>query len=446
MPRTGTSKTIKPTRVRAASADRVGQEAQRFESLVPELSTAMARAPAHAVDREIETWLGKICKALDLDRSAIYEREVPGDRIRTTHTWLRANFPPFPRNYDPEKLVKTAADWVMAGNRLTFARPSDIPSELEDLRRAVKRYGPAASAVIPMWAGDRVIGAASFGQFRPSGEWAPELLDRLTFTVRLFGSAIERKQAEAMLHAAAAEVRLASRRNMMSELVGSLAHELNQPLTAILSNLGGVSRLLSQGNSEPATILSAVNDAIEDTKRAGEIVRRVRAMFKDHGRRETINVGTLIDEAVKLIAVEAAFRRVTVRTEVSPAAQRVVGDAIHLQQCVVNLLLNAFDAIAETKAGPREVAIRVAPEKARWVSIKVSDTGAGIDPSVANRLFEPFVTTKSQGMGLGLLVTRSIVESHGGKIWVAPNPPRGTTFAFALPRAQKDRASASKRA
>jgi signal transduction histidine kinase len=446
MPQTGSGKTIKPTRARAASAARAEPETVRFQSLVPELATAMARAPAHSVDREIETWLGRICKALDLDRSAIYERDTPADRVHTTHTWVRANIPPFPRNYDPEELVKSTTDWVMAGNRLTFSHPGDIPPELEDLRRAVKRYGPAASAVIPMWAGERVIGAASFGRFRSPREWSPELLDRLTFTVRLFGSAIERKQSEAMLHTANAEIRLASRRNMMSELVGSLAHELNQPLTAIMSNLGGLKRLLLQGNSDPAAISSAADDAIEDTKRAAEIVRRVRAMFKNHDRKETIDIRTLIAEVVKLIASEAAFRRVTVRTEVSPAAQRVVGDAIHLQQCVVNLLLNAFDAIAEAKDGPREVAIRVAPEKTRWVGIKVSDTGAGIDPSVANRLFEPFVTTKSNGMGLGLLVTRSIVENHGGKIWAAPNPTRGTTFAFTLPLAQKDRASASKRA
>ena len=121
---------------------------------------------------EIESWLGKICQALDLDRSAVYERDAPGEPVRTTHTWRRANFPPFPRNYDPGKLIQKTTNWVMAGNQLTFSRPSNIPAELEDARRFVERYGPKASAVIPMWAGGKVIGAASFGKFRSSSGMA----------------------------------------------------------------------------------------------------------------------------------------------------------------------------------------------------------------------------------------------------------------------------------
>jgi hypothetical protein len=146
---------------------------------VGELSAAMARVPADAVDHEIEIWLGKICEALDLDRSAIYERDAPNDPVRTTHTWLRPNFPPFPRRYDPEKMLETTARWVMSGKSVTFSRPSDIPAELADARRFVERYGPKASAVIPMLAGDRVIGAASFGKFRSARQWSPELLDHL---------------------------------------------------------------------------------------------------------------------------------------------------------------------------------------------------------------------------------------------------------------------------
>jgi signal transduction histidine kinase len=446
MQRRATSATIEPKRDRGPRVGRERRELVRFESLVSELSAAMARVSADAVDREIETWLGRICQALDLDRSGIYESDAPDEPVRATHTWHRANFPPFPRDYEPEKFLDVTCDWVMRGNPITFSRPSEIPRELADARRFVERFGPKASAVIPMWAGARVIGAASFGKFRSARTWSKELLDHLALAVRLFGSAIERKQSEIAIRAVRTELRVASRRNVMSELVASLSHEVNQPLGAILSNLGGLARLLSQGNPQPAMALEAVNSAIEDTKRSAEIVRRIRFMFKKHTEHKTaIDIRALVGEVVKLTAGEAAIRSVFVQVQASPSVRRVTGDGIQLQQCMLNLIMNAFDAI-EAKSDRRDVTIKVAPEKTGWVAVSVSDSGAGIDPTIATRLFEPFVTTKSEGMGLGLLVTRSIVESHGGRIWATPNPDRGATFTFTLPVAERKRASASRRA
>jgi signal transduction histidine kinase len=446
MQRRATSTTIEPKRGGTARVGRERREVERFESLVGELSAAMARVAADDVDREIELWLGKICRTLDLDRSAVYERDAPDKPVRATHTWVRPNFPAFPRNYDPETQIQRSTELVMSGKMLVFARPSDIPIENQDTRRFVEKYGPKASAAIPMWAGGRVIGAASFGKFRSAREWAPELLDHLALAVRLFGSAIERKQSVIAIRAVRNELRVASRRNVMSELVASLSHEINQPLGAILSNLGGVARLLAQGNPQPALALEAVNSAIEDTKRTGEIVRRIRSMFKQHVEaKSALGIGALIGEVVKLTAGEAAVRKIAVQVEVSPPGQRVIGDSIQLQQCVLNLVMNAFDAIADANSDRRGVTVKVAPEKAGWVGVSVCDSGGGIDPVVANRLFEPFVTTKADGMGLGLLVTRSIVESHGGRIWATPNPDQGTTFTFTLPVADRKRAGASRR-
>jgi signal transduction histidine kinase len=446
MQQRSTNATVEPKRGRSARVSRDRHEIARFESLVGELSAAMARVPADEVDREIELWLGKICQALDLDRSAVYERDAPDQPVRATHTWVRPNFPPFPRNYDPEKLLQRSTELVMSGKMLVFAHPSEIPAENQDARRMVAKYGPKASAAIPMWAGGRVIGAASFGKFRSAREWPSELIDHLALAVRLFGSAIERKQSEIAIREVRTELRVASRRNVMSELVASLSHEINQPLGAILSNLGGVARLLIQGNPEPAMALEAVNSAIEDTKRTAEIVRRIRSMFKNQVEHKApIGIRGLIGEVVKLTAGEASVRKIAVQIEVSPPGQRVIGDSIQLQQCILNLVMNAFDAITEARSPRRDVAIKVASEKIGWVGVSVCDSGGGIDPAVAKRLFEPFVTTKADGMGLGLLVTRSIVENHGGRIWASPNPDQGTTFTFTLPVAEKKRASASRR-
>ena len=378
MQRRATSATIEPKRNRTARVGRERREVERFESLVGELSAAMARVPADEVDREIEPWLGKICQALDLDRSAVYERDSPDQPVRATHTWVRPNFPPFPRNYDPEKLIQRSTQLVMSGKMLVFARPSDIPAENQDTRRFVEKYGPKASAAIPMWAGGRVIGAASFGKFRSPRKWPPELLDHLALAVRLFGSAIERKQSEIAIRAVRTELRVASRRNVMSELVASLSHEINQPLGAILSNLGGVARLLTQGNPEPAMALEAVNSAIEDTKRTAEIVRRIRSMFKNQvEHKAAIGIGGLIGEVVKLTAGEASVRKIAVQVEVSPPGQRVIGDSIQLQQCVLNLVMNAFDAITEARSARRDVVIKVAPEKIGWAGVSICDSGGG---------------------------------------------------------------------
>jgi signal transduction histidine kinase len=439
------AKPTPPIPARSLRATRPRRELERFESLVDELSAAMTRTPADGVDGEIETWLGKICLALGLDRSGIYERDSPHDPVRTTHTWKRPNIPSFPRGFEPEKHLKTTTDWVLAGNRIVFSSPIEIPAALADGRRFVERYGPKASAIIPIWAGNRVIGGVSFGKFRAGRAWPPKLLEQLTLAVRLFGSAIERKQAEVERRATRAQLRIASRRNMMSELVGSLSHEINQPLGAILSNLGGLARLLSRNNPEPAVALAAVNNAIEDTKRAAEIIRRIRFMFKAHPEHKTaVGIGALAAEAVNLIASEVALRKVVVLLEVSPDVKRVIGDRIQLQQCLMNLLMNSLDAITESKSARREITIKIGQEKPGWAGISVGDTGGGIDPSVAKRLFEPFVTTKNNGMGLGLLVTRSIVENHGGKIWATPNPDQGSTFTFTLPVVQRKQASASK--
>jgi signal transduction histidine kinase len=428
-----------PARKRpTVQVNRATREAEGFESLVDELSAAIAKAPAEAVDADIQVWLERICLALDLDRSAIYERG-PTNRVRTSHTWVRPNFPDFPRNFDPERLTRKTTDWIVGGSRIVFSRATEIPAEFSDLKRFIARYGPKASAIMPMWGGDRIIGGASFGRFRSSRPWNPQVLQQLELAVRIFGGAIERKQAEEAARVTRAELALAQRRSMMAELIGSLAHELNQPLSAIMSNLGGVARLLSRGNPEPALAATAINNALEDTRRASEIIRRVRAMFKGGGKghKVALDVRALVGDTARLIANEAALRGIEVQVDAARNVPKVLGDQVLLQQCILNLLMNAFESIVTCQSEKRIVAIEVRPESASWILINVSDSGDGIQPAIADRLFEPFVTTKKNGMGLGLLVTRSIVEEHGGRISANGNSKDGgASFAFTLPAAE----------
>jgi len=179
-----------------------------------------------------------------------------------------------------------------------------------------------------------------------------------------------------------------------------------------------------------------LKNAIQDARRAAEVARRVRAMFKGESTHKiALDVNSLIKEVIELIGNEAEFRGIAVRIDDSPVRLHALADPVQVQQCLLNLLTNSFDATSELRPGAPEVTIRIAQQEHGWIQLNVRDNGAGVDPTIADRLFEPFVTTKPKGMGLGLLVTKSIVETHGGRLWFTPNPEGGTTFTFTLPTA-----------
>jgi signal transduction histidine kinase len=420
---------------------------ERFASLVDELSAAMAQVSADEIDKEIKEWLRKIVLALKVDRGTFWERVEPDGGFMGTHWWGRPGIPGLPNKMRSMQISPWATAQVLAGKTIVYSTPDELPKEAVKLRRFLKSYGPKAQVMLPLQIGGVVLGALTFGKFRTPRSWPSSELQRLRIVGQVIAGALDRKRAILQVRKLREELSVASRRSTMGGLTASIAHEVNQPLTAILSNLQGLARLLSEGNLKPALASAAVRDTIEDTKRAAEIVRRLRSMFKgDETRKVAIDISPLTQEVVDLVGSEAAVREITLRIDDSPVLPSVVGDRLQIQQCVLNLLMNALDATAQTKSGPRKVTIRIAREKTEWIGVSVRDTGAGVDPSVANRMFEPFVTTKTEGMGLGLLVTRSIVENHGGRIWFTPNQGGGSTFTFTLPIAQEGRARASRTA
>jgi len=430
-------------RVRVAGGDRPRPERSSFEAVVDRLSAAMARVRVDQIDMEIEEWLREIVLALCVDRGAVWEREASDGGFVRTHWWARPGIPGLPRKMRSAQISPWATAQILAGGSIVYSSPEELPKEAVGFRRFLRSHGPEAQVILPLQIESQVLGGLTVGKFHAPRAWPPNEVQRLRIVAQIIAGALDRKRAALQYRKLREEIEVASLRSTMGELTASIAHELNQPLGAILSNLGGLARLLSQGNPEPAMALAAVRNAIEDTKRAGEIVRRLRAMFKgDKTRKIAIDIGAVVEEVVKLVGSEAVFREVTIRIAVSPSLPWAIGDRIQIQQCVLNLLMNALDATAQTKSGLREVTIRVAPEKTGWIGMSVRDNGASVDPSVANRIFEPFVTTKTKGMGLGLFVTRSIVEACGGRIWFTANPEGGSTFTFTLPEAQGRRARA----
>ncbi|HEV3109779.1 MAG TPA: ATP-binding protein [Candidatus Binataceae bacterium] len=408
----------------------------------------MTRALAHEIDDEIERWLRKIVLALDLDRSTFWERASADLGFICTHWWGRPEAPKMPPNAVATRVSPWLTAKVLAGESLIYTGlDGQLPIEAPELRRFVEAYGPVANVTMPLQVGATVVGGLTFDKYRGPRDWPEQELRRLRVVGQIMASALDRKRADLQTRELQAEVTLAARRSAMGEFAASIAHELNQPLGAILGNANAARRMISGEKSNPGEAVAALGDIVEDAKRASGIIRRVRALFKDGNSPKTVlDLSVPLAEIEGLLRSEAGVRKLSLRIEVAPSLPPIMGDRIQLQQCLLNLVLNAFDSVAAANSQRREVLVRVVQEKAGWVRVSVSDSGHGIDPLVQGRLFEPFVTTKPNGMGMGLLVTRSIVESHGGKISGKSNDDVGATFSFTLPtsrgRLREERAEA----
>lgn len=255
----------------------------------------------------------------------------------------------------------------------------------------------------------------------------------------------ERQETEQRLHRVQAELLHVSRLSEMGQMGSTLAHELNQPLTAIVNYLQACKRLLER---EPSSVSQRIRDAIEkavtQSDRAGQVIRRLRMFVQRHEtERQEEDLNRLMEEAAGLALVGAAVSGIFANITLDPNLPTVFVDKVQIQQVVVNLVRNAIEAM--TQAEERTLIIATRSENAGAL-IEVTDTGPGLAPAVIDRLFQPFQTTKSTGMGIGLSICRSIVEAHGGRIWASNNPNGGATFAFTLPACGDETSGASSRA
>jgi two-component system, LuxR family, sensor kinase FixL len=242
----------------------------------------------------------------------------------------------------------------------------------------------------------------------------------------------ERQQTEARLQELQSELAHISRLSAMGEMASALAHELNQPLAALTNYLKGARRLLGQGTDKETVIIrDALEKAAEQSLRAGEIIRRLRD-FVNHGEGEwrVESIKKLVEEASALALIGAKERGVRVNFLFDSVADLVLVDKVQVQQVLLNLVRNAMEAMEQSER--REILLSTAAGAGDLLTVNVADTGPGISEELALQLFLPFVTTKPHGMGVGLSISRTIIESHGGRIWVEPNPGGGAVFRFTL--------------
>jgi len=243
----------------------------------------------------------------------------------------------------------------------------------------------------------------------------------------------ERKRNEAMLHEQQRELAHLSRVSALGELSGALAHELNQPLAAILTNARAAQRLIARNHPHAADLREILEDIASDDRRAGEVISRLRSFLrKSEIQPRPLRLSDIVSEVLSLVHSDLIQRRISVDSHVPRSLPRVMGDKVQLQQVLLNLILNASDAMAHMPPHDRRLEISGAYNADGAIELSVRDHGVGIDPVRLEQIFEPFVTTKETGLGLGLAICRSIVSAHGGRLWAVNNADQGATFMLML--------------
>jgi PAS domain S-box-containing protein len=249
----------------------------------------------------------------------------------------------------------------------------------------------------------------------------------------------DRKQAEIEAQKHREQLTHISRVTTLGEFSASLAHELNQPLTAIRTNANAALRFLSKEHQNLDEVDEILNDIIEDDKRAAGIIKKLRTlMSKKDLVFSSLNINAVIHEVAKLANREAYTRDIALSMELEDDLPQVRGDAIHLEQVILNLILNGAEAMASCDPSNRKFVIRTAKHDDNVVKVSAKDMGPGIDQKHLGQIFEAFYTTKSTGMGIGLSICRSIVEAHGGMLWAENNSDRGATVSFTVPLSNGD--------
>jgi two-component system sensor kinase FixL len=286
------------------------------------------------------------------------------------------------------------------------------------------------------WEGELIHARRDGTQVVVASRWARQLDERgkPIAVLETNNDITERKRAEDALHNAQAELAHVTRVATLGEMTAAIAHEVNQPLAAVVNNASACLRWLAgqAPNLEEARKSGAL--IIADGHRASEIIGRIRALVKKSPpRKDRLDINETILEVIALTRSEAQKNRVSLKTQLSSDLPLILGDRVQLQQVTLNLIINAIEAMSGAGEGPRELQVGSEKDDSQGVRVTVRDSGPGLDPEGLDHLFTAFYTTKRQGMGMGLAISRSIIEAHSGRLWATANEGRGATFQFTLP-------------
>jgi len=386
----------------------------RAPELTPETRIVVSQPPLGAESRSTQETLLGLYQAVESTRDAICMVDLAGRSIYQNRAFSDLF------GFTADELNATGGPWALCrpadprdaiAGRLVAGRAWREEVEISTRRGAVVAIALRADAVL----GDdgRPIGA-----------------------VLVATDVTERKRVEEERRRHQAELAHALRVSSLGELAAGLAHELNQPIAAIASYADGCALRIRSLPDRPAELGRVIEKISAEALRAGEITRRLREFLcKTEPRREAVDLNDLVRDAVELASIEARRRGIVVRCDLARGLRPVLADRIQVEQVILNLLLNGLEAMDGCRSRD-ELTVKTALSPQRAASVAVRDHGRGLPATIADRVFEPFVTTKPGGLGMGLSIGRSIVESHGGRIWAAPHPEGGTIVTFQLPAAR----------
>ena len=415
-------------------------ERLRFETLLAEEAATFSRVSGADVDHEIERALRRIADFLGVDWSTLTEYSEDSRTARVTHRWMAEGMDPQPVAGLGLGEIPWSVAQLRGGATVRFARVEELPEVGAAVdRQTYRRLGVKSSVAVPLTMEGVVIGALAFSAVAVERAWRDEFVQRLQLLGEVFANTLSRRRAEMEGQRLRQDLAHIGRVSTVGELTASLAHELNQPLTAILANAQAVRRILDAGQADLIEVRAIVDDIVDDDKRASDVIGRLRSLLKKGTlERSSVDMSELVGQVARLVAGDAVLRGVVIRLELAPDLPPVAADRVQLQQVVMNLILNGLDAMRDSAIGSRILLLRTAREGEGSVAVTVQDSGAGIESTEVGHVFDAFYTTKANGLGMGLAIVKSIVEAHGGRVEARNNPKRGATFSFALPIGQKE--------
>jgi signal transduction histidine kinase len=322
---------------------------------------------------------------------------------------------------------------VLAGETVIIEGPDAFPADAAKDRETFRAAGMCSAVVMPLSAANRVEGALSLAIVRPGlgPNWDLELLQ---LAAEVLANASARRKAEIELNSGRQKMASMARLSSMGELTASLAHQLNQPLTGIRSNAEAAQRFIDSGRATLPQLREIMIDIVDDNQRASDVIYRVRELLaRTEWSPRDLDANALVKDVVTLIASDALLRNVRVQLDLAPGSVLVRGNRVDLEQVLLNVITNAMDAVADNPVPQRMVTMQTRCSEDGLVHVTVRDRGAGLPADVADRIFEPFVTTKVDGMGMGLAVARSLIDNHGGSIRAANQPGGGAVVTISIP-------------